>query len=104
MYEPLGNDNNAFEYNLFVLCLLVLAQTLFFIHLYMYIHTHNHMDKYVHAVLHILVFTTYANMRHKSLPAVHVLTNLDGNQSLSGFGYVSRNIDVCTRGILEFKK
>ena len=69
-----------------------------------HVHTYNHMDKYVHAVLHTLVFTTYTNMRHKSLPAVHVLTNLDGNQSLSGFGYVSRNIDVCTRGILEFKK
>lgn len=43
-------------------------------------------------------------MWHKSLPAVHVLTNLDGNQSLSGFGYVSRNIDVCTWGILEIEK
>ena len=43
-------------------------------------------------------------MWHKSLPAVHVLTNLDGNQSLSWFGYVSRHIDVCTRGILEIEK
>ena len=78
------------------------TNTLFFIYLYMYIYTHNCMDKT--RCFTYISFITYANMRHKSLPAVHVLTNLDGNQSLSGFGYVSRHIDVCTRGILEIEK